>query len=203
MMRLSKVREYMKVLKTAIVLGVATVAISANAQFGAANKSEFSMDAGKQGLYGTYNPFVRVSSGGSSGNGYAFSLEKLTSDDTVIGGWFSRVEGATSYQLHYRKYSSADTALQIGLLGGDGFNNKNDFSLLYIKEMAKKSETGLNTQLFGGLYYDSTDSKFDLQAGAKASYALQSGLSIDATFWYARRAGDSANVVTVGIGYRF
>jgi hypothetical protein len=193
----------MKILKYAIVLGAATVAVSASAQFGAVNKSDFSMDAGKQGLYGTYSPFARISGGGASGNGYVFSLEKMTSDDTVIGGFLSRVAGSNIYQFHYRKYSSADTALQFGILGGDGFNNKNDFSLLYVKEMPKQGEAGIATQLNAGLYYDSIDKKFNIQGGLKASYALQGGMSIDASFWYLTRGGDSANFITVGIGYRF
>jgi hypothetical protein len=204
MKRLFKVKEYMKILKYAIVLGAATVAVSANAQFGAASKSEFSMEAGKQGLYGTYSPFARISGGGASGNGYVFGLEKLIGDDAVLGGFLSRVEGSTLYQVHYRKYMQMDSGFQAGILGGDATNNKNDFSLLYFKELpAQEKSASIASTLFGGFYYDGTDKKFNVQAGVKASYPLQNGFNLDATLWYLTRSGDSVNFITIGVGYKF
>jgi hypothetical protein len=197
----------MKILKNALVLGAATFAVTANAQFGAASKSDLSLDNGKQGIYGTYNPFARISAGGNSTNGYLFSVEKRLDEGkfgpNVVGGFFSRFDGANLYQIHYRSYIFAeDAGLQLGILGGDGFGNKNDVSLLYFKELPK-SESGINLMGMAGLYRDSADNKFNLSFAAKASYALQNGFSVDATLWWVTRGGDSGTILSLGVGYRF
>lgn len=197
----------MNILKNALVLGATTVAVAANAQFGAASKADLSLDGGKQGIYGTYNPFARMSAGGGSANGYLLSVEKRLNEGkfgpNVVGGFYSRFGGADLYQVHYRSYLFAeDAGLQFGILGGSGFGNKNDISILYFKELPKQ-ENGLSLMPMAGLYRDSADNKFNLSFAAKASYALQNGFSVDATLWWMTRGGDSGTLLTIGVGYRF
>jgi hypothetical protein len=195
----------MKVTKYAIVIGAALGAVSAQAQFGAVSKSDLSTADGKQGVYLSYNPFARISGGGSSANGYLLSAEKSISEGkfgpNVLGGFYTRLGGSGVYQVSYRMYTAEDASVALGILGGDGFS-KNDFSAMYFKEFPKMENNPLMFSLGGGLYYDSSNSSANLAAAAKASYALQNGFSIDASFWYFHQGGQSANLITVGVGYR-
>ncbi len=194
-------------LRNVMILAGAMMAVSANAQFGVATKNDFSFDNGKQGLYGVYSPFARISSGGASANGYFLALDKLidakAADAAIFGGAYSRLDGTSSWQFHYRRYIQEDASLQLAIYGGDGFNNKTDFSVLYFKDLPKQGENPLSVALTGGLYRDSTDNKFDLAFGVKLAYPLQNGFSVDASFLQTRRAGESANLITIGVGYRF
>ncbi|MBS1701857.1 MAG: hypothetical protein JST12_09370 [Armatimonadetes bacterium] len=197
----------MKVLKYAIVVGAALGAVSANAQFGAVSKSDLASSSTKQGLYINYSPFARYTvNGGGSSNGYVVSFEKAVSESAkgpgVFGGMFSRAAGANIWDFTYRQYIESDASVGIGVLGGDGFNGKNDFSFLYFKDMATQGEMPLNWQLCGGLYYDSVDKSTNLMAGVKGSYHVSSEVSIDAGFLYLHRGGNSGNLVTVGVGFR-
>lgn len=197
----------MKVLKYAIVIGAAFGAVSAYAQLGAVSKSDLEVSSSKQGLYLNYSPFARYSAnGGGSTNGYVVSIEKAINEGKngpgILGGFFSRAGGSNLYDITYRQYISEDASVGLGILGGDNFNGKNDFTLLYFKDMPALEGNPLRWQLQGGLYYDSSNSSANLSAGVKASYPIQNGFSIDAGFWYLRRGGDSGNLVTIGVGYR-
>lgn len=197
----------MKVLKYAIVIGAALGAVSANAQMGAVSKSDLDTSNNKQGVYINYSPFTRyTASGGGSSNGYLVSIEKAISEGKhgpgVLGGFFSRAGGANLYDITYRQYIEPDASVGIGVLGGDGFNGKNDFTLMYFKDMPAMTGNPLMWQLQGGVYYDSSNSSANLAAGVKLEYPIQSGFSLDAGFWYFHRSGNSGNVVTLGIGYR-
>ncbi len=195
----------MKVTKYAIVIGAALVAVSAQAQFGAVSKSDLSTSDGKQGVYLSYSPFARISGGGSSSNGYLISAEKAISEGkfgpNVLGGFYTRLGGNGVYQVSYRMYTAEDASVALGILGGDGFS-KNDFSAIYFKEFPKMENNPLMFSLGGGVYYDSSNSSINFTAAAKASYAIQSGFSIDASFWYFRSGGNNVNLLTLGIGYR-
>ena len=197
----------MKNLNKVIILGAAMMAVSANAQFGAASKKDFTMENGKSGGYFTYNPFTRASGGGADASGYSFSVEKMIGTkemaESILGFSQARVDGTTLWQLHYRWYMGEDTSLQLGILGGDGFNSKNDFNLTYWKDMPAQGEGAISFSAFAGLYRSSTDNKIDINFGVKASYPLQNAVSIDATFWQLKRGGDSGNFITIGVGYRF
>ena len=197
----------MKNLNKVMILGVAMMAVSANAQFGAGSKKDFTMENGKSGGYFTYNPFTRASGGGSDANGYSFAVEKLIGTkenaEAILGFASARIDGSAWWQLSYRMYNSEDTSLQFGLYGGDGFGGKNDFSLTYWKDLPSQGQGAISLSAFAGLYRSGSDSKTDLSFGVKASYPLQNAVSIDATFWQLRRAGDSGNFLTVGVGYRF
>lgn len=195
----------MKVTKYAIVIGAALVAVSAQAQFGAVSKSDLDTSGGKQGVFLSYSPFARASGGGSTENGYLFSAEKAISEGkfgpNVLGGFFARIGGSNLYQISYRMYMTEDASVALGVLGGDGLS-KNDFSAMYFKEFPKMENNPVMFSLGGGAYYDSSNSSVNLAAAAKASYAIQSGFSVDASFWYFRSGGNSVNLITVGIGYR-
>jgi hypothetical protein len=197
----------MKNLNKVIILGTAMMAVSANAQFGAASKKDFTMENGKSGGYFAYNPFTRASGGGADASGYSFSVEKLIGSkemaESILGFSQARVDGTTLWQLSYRMYTGEDTSLQFGVYGGDGFGGKNDFSLHYWKDMPSQGEGAINFSLFGGLYRDSTDNKINLSFGVKASYPLQNSVSIDATFWQFQRGGANGNFLTLGVGYKF
>lgn len=196
----------MKVVKYGIVIGAAVLAVSANAQFGAASKSALEPTAGSQGLYLQYSPFARISGGGNTGNGYLVGAEKAISSGQrgpgILGGFFSRIDGANLYQFSYRQYIQEDASVQFGILGGDGFNGKNDFSFLYFKDMPSTGTTPINWQLFGGVTYDSSDEGFNLSGGVKASYPLSNGFAIDGTFWYLSRGGSSGNFISIGVSYK-
>ncbi len=197
----------MKNLNKVIILGTAMMAVSANAQYGAASKKDFTMENGKSGGYFTYNPFTRASQSGVEGNGYSFAVEKLIGTkegaESILGFQQSRIEGGTMWQFSYRMYTGEDTSLQFGILGGDGFGGKNDFSINYWKDMPSQGEGAISFSIFGGLYRDSQDNKFNFQFGVKAAYPLQNAVSIDATFWQMTRGGTSGNILTLGVGYRF
>lgn len=198
----------MKVLKYALVIGAAAVAVSANAQFGAANKSELETTNTKQGLYVNYSPFFRyTANGGGTSNGYLVAAEKTVSEGKngpgVFGGFFSRANGSNVYDITYRQYIDTDASVGIGILGGDGFNGKNDFSFLYFKDMPKVEGSTLVWQAFGGLYYSGTAKNTKLSGGVKASYPIQNGFAIDGTFWYNNLAGTTGNFVTIGVSYKF
>lgn len=197
----------MKNLNKVIILGTAMMAVSANAQFGAASKKDFTMENGKSGGYFTYNPFTRASSGGADGNGYSFAVEKLIGTkegaEAILGFQQSRIEGGTMWQISYRMYTGEDTSLQFGIIGGDGFGGKNDFAVNYWKDMPSQGEGAISFSLFAGLNRDSIDNKFNIQFGLKAAYPLQNAVSIDATFWQMTRGGNSGNFLTLGVGYRF
>ena len=197
----------MKVTKYALVIGAALVAVSAHAQFGAFSKSDLDTSGNKQGVYLNYSPFARYSaSGGGSANGYLFAVEKGISQGkngpNVLGGFFSRAGGANLYEIMYRMYMDADSSVGLGVLGGDGFNGKNDFAGIYFKDLPKSKDMPLAVQVGAGVYYDSNASKANLTAAVRGSYMIQSGFSIDASFWYLHRGGNSGNLLTVGLGYR-
>ena len=196
----------MKVTKYALVIGAALGAVSAHAQFGATSKADLEVSGNKQGVYLSYSPFARASGGGSSSNGYLFSVEKAISEGkngpNVIGGFFTRVGGGNLYQINYRSYIAQDASVAFGILGGDGFSGKNDFSVMYLKDMPKMQGNPLTYQLGGGLYYDSSSKGVNFAASLKASYPIQSGFSLDASFWYFHQGGDSVNLITLGVGYR-
>jgi hypothetical protein len=193
----------MKFLKYALVLGAATVAVSANAQFGATSKADLSTEGGKQGIYGTYSPVAR----NSDANGYVLSFEKILNEGkdgpNVFGGFYSRFDGAGLYQFHYRTYRNEDSGYQLGMLGGDGFGNKNDFQLMYFKELPGQGAKSLSISAMGGLYYETGASKFHPTVAVKASYPLQNGFSLDATAWYLRNNDSNNTLFSVGVGYRF
>jgi hypothetical protein len=195
----------MKVTKYALVIGAALGAVSANAQFGAVSKSDLDTSGGKQGVYLSYSPFARFSGGGSSSNGYMISAEKAISEGkngpNVLGAFYSRVGGSGFYQISYRMYMTEDASVALGILGGDGFS-KNDFSAMYFKELPKSNGNPLMLSVGGGIYYDSSNSSANLSAAVKASYPVQNGFSVDASFWYFHQGGDSGNLFTLGIGYR-
>ena len=201
-------RETMKVTKYALVIGAALGAVSANEQLGAVSKSDVEASGTKQGIYLNYSPFARFSAngGGGSSNGYIISAEKGITEGKngpgVLGGFFSRVNGGNFYEINYRVYIQADSSLGLGILGGDGFNGKNDWNLYYMKDMPKTAGSPIDWQIGIGAYYDSGDKSINPDAGIKVSYPFQSGLSIDAAFWYFHRGGNSGNLITLGVGYR-
>ncbi len=197
----------MKLTKYAIVAGAVLGAVSAHAQFGAVSKADLEVSGNKQGVYLSYSPFARFSaSGGGSSNGYLIAAEKAISEGkngpNVLGGFFSRVNGSSLYEISYRMYMDADSSLGLGILGGDGFSGKNDFSAMYFKDLAKSKDMPLALQVGAGVYYDSVGSKANLSAAVRASYPLQNQFSIDASFWYFHQGGNSGNLLTLGIGYR-
>jgi hypothetical protein len=191
----------MNILKYALVIGAATVAVSANAQFGAASKSAFSDAANSQGIYINYSPFARINSGGNDANGYLLGAEKVVGEGengpNIFGVFFSRVGGTNLYQFNYRMYQSEDVAYQIGWIDGDGTNG--NITLLYMKEMAAAGDSGFSWQAFGGLNFETDNSKFNLTGGVKLSYPISNGFSIDGTWWHLRNAGTSGNFFTIGV----
>jgi hypothetical protein len=195
----------MKNLNKVIILGTAMMAVSANAQFGAASKKDFTMENGKSGGYFTYNPFTRLSGGGSDASGYSFSVEKLIGTkemaETILGFSQARVDGFTLWQINYRMYIGEDASVQLGILGGD--IAKNDFSFTYWKDLPTSGENAISLSAYAGLYRSGADNKFNLTYGLKAAYPLQSAVSIDATFWQQQQGGVSGNFLTLGVGYRF
>jgi hypothetical protein len=197
----------MKILKPVLVTAALAVTVSSFAQFGATSKSDFMSGGNKQGTYASFSPFGRISGGGDSANGYVLSFEKMldsgSSDSNVFGAWFGNFSNNNIYQFHLRKTFSETMDIQFGLLGGDGTGNKTDFSILAFAAGSKASEVNaLSTSLFGGIYYAGVNKKASLQAGIRASYPMQNGLSIDGTFWY---VADNPNrtLISVGLGYRF
>lgn len=191
----------MNILKYALVIGAATVAVSANAQFGAASKSAFSDAANSQGIYINYSPFARVNSGGGDANGYLLGAEKAVGEGengpNVFGVFFSRIGGSNLYQFSYRMYNSEDTALQLGWIDGDNTNGV--LTLLYFKEMPPSESNSLVWNIFGGVSYDTDNSDINLTGGLKASYPLSNGFSIDGGWWHLRNGGSSGNFFTLGI----
>ncbi len=198
----------MKVLKYTMVMVGALSAVSAFAQLGAASKSDLETSGNKQGVYLNYSPFARfTANGGGSTNGYVIGAEKAISEGKtgpgVLGGWFSRAGGQNVWDITYRQYIDTDASVGLGVLGGDGFNGKNDFTVHYFKDMPKQAGSPLIWQLFGGIYYtSSTTSKAFFSGGVKLEYPVQQGWSVDAGFWYLNRGGNSGNLVTLGVGYR-
>jgi hypothetical protein len=89
------------------------------------------------------------------------------------------------------------------MLGGDGFGNKNDFQLMYFKELPGQGAKSLSISAMGGLYYETGASKFHPTVAVKASYPLQNGFSLDATAWYLRNNDSNNTLFSVGVGYRF
>ena len=197
----------MEVKKYALVIGAALCAVSAQAQLGAVSKSDIDMSGNKQGVYLSYSPFARYSvSGGGSANGYIISAEKGIGEGkygpNILGGFFSRASGSNLYMIDYKMYIADDASVMFGVLGGDGFSGKNDFTGMYFKELPKQANNPLQLAIGAGIYYDSNSSNANLTAAVKASYPVQNGFSVDASFWYFRQAGSSANLITLGIGYR-
>jgi hypothetical protein len=197
----------MKVTKYAIVIGAALGAVSAQAQFGAVSKSDLDMTGNKQGVYLNYSPFARYSvSGGGSSNGYLLSAEKVIGEGkfgpNVLGGFFSRASGSNLYMIDYKMYVDADSSVALGVLGGDGFNGKNDFAGMYFRELPKSKDNPLEVAVGAGVYYDSSSTNLNLTAALKLSYPLQNGFSIDGSFWYLHQGGSSGNLITIGVGYR-
>ncbi len=137
----------------------------------------------------------------------ALSFEKILNEGNngpnVFGGFYSRFDGAGLYQFHYRTYRSEDSGYQLGMLGGDGFGNKNDFQLMYFKELPGQGAKSLSISAMGGLYYETGASKFHPTVAVKASYPLQNGFSLDATAWYLRNNDSNNTLFSVGVGYRF
>lgn len=200
-------KETMEVTKLTLVIGAAVVAVSAHAQFGAVSKADLEASGNKQGVYLSYSPFARYSaSGGGTANGYLISVEKAISQGkngpNVLGGFFSRASGSNLYEISYRMYLDADSSVGLGILGGDGFAGKNDFSAIYFKDLPKSNGTPIALQVGAGVYYDSVGSKANLTAAIRASYPIQNGFSVDASFWYLHQGGNSGNLLTLGIGYR-
>lgn len=197
----------MKVTKYAIVIGAAIAAVSAQAQFGAVHKADIDMSGNKQGVYLNYSPFARYSaSGGGSANGYVLSVEKGISEGkfgpNILGGFFSRASGSNLYMIDYKMYIDEDASVMVGILGGDGFSGKNDFAAMYFKELPKQNENPLEIAVGAGAYYDSSSSNLNITAALKLSYPIQNGFSIDGSFWYLHRGGNSGNLITLGVGYR-
>ena len=197
----------MKVIKYAIVIGAAVAAVSANAQLGAASKSDLDTSGNKQGLYFAYAPFARyTANGGGSANGYVISAEKAISESKtgpgILGGFFSRAGGANLWDITYRQYIAADASVGVGVLGGDGFNGKNDFTVNYFKDFPAMNNNPLIFQVFGGVYYSSSNSKTSLSGGVKLEYPLQNGFNVNAGVWFLDRGAVNGNLITVGIGYK-
>ncbi len=197
----------MEVTKLTLVIGAAVVAVSAHAQFGAVSKSDLEASGNKQGLYLSYSPFARYSaSGGGTSNGFLISAEKAISQGkngpNVLGGFYSRASGSSLYEISYRMYIDTDASIGLGILGGDGFSGKNDFTAIYFKDLPKSQGTPIALQIGAGVYYDSLAKKANLTAALRASYPFQNGFSIDASFWYLHQGGNSGNLITLGIGYR-
>ncbi|HLO99329.1 MAG TPA: hypothetical protein VK171_12095, partial [Fimbriimonas sp.] len=145
--------------------------------------------------------FARINSGGNDTNGYLLSGEKVVSEGengpNIFGVTFSRVGGANLYQFTYRMYQSEDTAIQLGWVDGDGTNG--GVTALYFKEMPAMGEGGLVWNAFGGLTYETDNSKINLTGGVKLSYPISNGFSIDGTWWHLRQGGSSGNFFTIGV----
>ena len=202
-------RQTMKVTKYALVTGAALCAVSAHAQFGAVSKADLEVSGNKQGVYLSYSPFARLSAnGGGSASGYIISGEKAISEGkfgpNVLGGFFGSFNSNSIYAVTYRFYVENDASIGFGILGGDGFGGKNDFSAMYYKDLGAvgKSKPDLTLQVGAGLLYDAASSNVNLSAVVRASYPIQSGFSLDASFWYLHLGGNSGNFFTLGIGYR-
>ena len=199
----------MKVTKYAIVIGSALGAVSAQAQFGATSKADLDTSGSKQGVYLSYSPFARLSAnGGGSATGYIVSGEKAIGQGkfgpNVLGGFFGTFNSNTIYAVTYRVYVENDASVGLGVLGGNGLGNKNDYSAMYYKDLAKMgtSKPDLSLQVGGGVLYDGASRNMNLSAVVRASYPIQSGFSVDASFWYLHLNGNSGNFFTVGVGYR-
>ena len=199
----------MEVTKLTFIIGAAVVAVSANAQFGATSKTDLDTSGNKQGVYLSYSPFARLSAnGGGSATGYIVSGEKAISQGkfgpNVLGGFFGTFNSNTIYAVTYRVYVENDASVGLGVLGGNGLGGKNDFSAMYYKDLGKPGNTkpDLNLQVGGGVLYDGASRNMNLSAVVRASYPIQSGFSVDASFWYLHLNGNSGNFFTVGVGYR-
>jgi hypothetical protein len=197
----------MKNLTTTLAIIGSLVSIAAHAQFGATSKADYAAKDGKQGIYGSFSPFARISGGGNEATGYLFSLEKELSANKmgslVLGGWFGTFDSKSAYSIYGKQYTGADMGFQVGFLGGDLTNNKTDFSFAAFKELAPSTGNNpITASVLAGAYYSSDDKKFNFQAAIKGAYPLQNGLSVDAAFWYLG-GSPSTTFITVGVGYRF
>ncbi len=198
----------MNYVKTGLILGIAACAMTANAQFGTANKADLLPVEGKSGIYGTATWFSqRVSGGGFSGTatGVLFNAEKALSingDDVLaLGAYYGDADGSV-FSLYAKKYLAANYGVQLALLKTDGVDDL-DFTLYGIVDLTQAKEGATRVQAGLGTYYSGAGSDFHLSAYLKASHPLQNGLSIDGTLWYTDFDGFRSTVISVGVGYKF
>jgi len=196
----------MNYVKTGLILGVAACAMTANAQFGTANKADLLPIDGKSGIYGTAS-FVsqRVSNGGGNSSGILFNAEKALSingdDILAIGAFFADLDG-TAYSVYAKKYLGVNYGIQAGFLKFED-NDDLDFGVYGIYDFNAADATSVRIQGGLGTLYTGSDSKFNLAGFLKASYPLQNGLSVDAGIWYVDLDQANATFLTVGVGYKF
>lgn len=198
----------MNYVKTGLILGVAACAMTANAQFGTANKADLLPVDGKSGIYGTATWLSqRTSGGGFSGTttGLLFNAEKALSingDDVLaLGAFYADVDGSV-FSLYAKKYLAANYGVQLGLLKSDGVDDL-DFTLYGIIDLTEAKQGATRVQAGLGTYYSGGSSDFHLSAYLKASHPLQNGLSIDGTLWYVDFDGVRATTFSLGVGYKF
>lgn len=181
-----------------MILAGAMMAVSANAQFGAATRADFDLSNGKSGVYGGFYPLSSY----SSSNGTTLSIDKLLGtkeDGDVAGLSYTTISGLKLTQLLYRKYIAPDAGVQLSYFKVDGASD-NVFGLHYVKEFVSQGEKPISGSLFAGLVNGNSETKFSY--GLKASYPLQNGLSLDATL-FRLTADDNSTFFALGVGYRF
>lgn len=196
----------MNYVKTGLILGVAACAMTANAQFGTANKADLLPIDGKSGIYGTGTWLTeRVSGGGGSATGLLFNAEKALSingDDVLaLGAFFADVDG-TTYSIYAKKYLGVNYGVQLGLLKASG-NDDLNYTLFGIYDFTEAKDGATRVQGGLGTYYTGFNSEFNLSAFVKASHPLQNGLSIDGTIWYTDFDGFRSTTFALGVGYKF